>query len=138
MNPYARDRYLGDAVTTGSPQTLLVRLYDRLVVDLEGAEAAIGEQRLDRANELIGHAQDIITELRVTLKVDLWDGGPGLAQLYDYCYTELVEANLAKDADKVAIVRGLLAPLRDAWKQAALELAAADSAPTTAGVYASA
>ncbi len=123
MNSLVRDRYLGDTISTGSPQTLLVRLYDRLVLDLEGAEQAIATHRLDDANGLIGHAQDIIMELRVTLRVDAWDGGPALAQVYDFCWNELVQANVAKDEARVAAVRSLLEPLRDAWRDAALELA---------------
>jgi flagellar secretion chaperone FliS len=125
MNALVRDRYLGDAVATGSPQALLLRLYDRLVLDIQGAEHAIADRRLDTANELLGHAQDIITELRATLQVDAWAGGPGLASLYDFCRAELIQANLAKDAARAAGVRGLLEPLRDAWRDAAAQLAAA-------------
>jgi len=120
MNTLVRDRYLGDAVATGSPQTLLVRLYERLVVDLHGAEAAITERRLDVANELLCHAQDILDELRGTLRSDAWAGAPALGQLYDFCRTELVQANLGKDAARTASVRALLEPLRDAWREAAL------------------
>ena len=128
MNSLIRDRYLGDTVSTGSPQTLLVRLYDRLVLDLEGAEQAIADRRLDAANSLLGHAQDIIVELHSTLQVDVWDGGPALAQLYDFCRVELVQANVAKDAARVAGVRAVLEPLRDAWRDAALALTASDVA----------
>jgi flagellar secretion chaperone FliS len=124
MNALVRDRYLGDTVATGSPHTLLLRLYDRLVLDLQGAEQAIAERRLDAANQLLGHAQDIIVELRSTLQVDAWEGGPGLAALYDFCRAELVQANVAKDAARTAGVRTLLEPLRDAWRDAASHLAA--------------
>ena len=125
MNALVRDRYLGDAVTTASPQSLLVRLYERVVLDLQGAEVAIAEQRLGAAHELLCHAQDIVVELRASLRVDAWEGGPGLAQLYDFCRAELVQANLHKDAGRAAGVRSLLEPLRDAWREAALSLAPA-------------
>ena len=36
-----RARYIGDTVTTASPQRLLVMLYDRLALDLERAQAAL-------------------------------------------------------------------------------------------------
>lgn len=134
MNSLIRDRYLGDTISTGSPHTLLVRLYDRLVLDLEGAEQAIAGRRFDDANALTIHAQDILAELRVTLRVDAWDGGPALAQVYDFCSSELVKANVAKDESKVASVRALLEPLRDAWRDAALELATSE----VSGAYLSA
>ena len=131
MNTLVRDRYLGDAVATGSPHALLLRLYDRLVVDLQGAEQAIADRRLDAANELLGHAREILIELRSTLQVDAWEGGPGLAALYDFCVAELVQANLGKDVVRTAGVRALLEPLRDAWREAAQQLLTAPVAGTS-------
>ena len=40
-----RARYLGDAVATSSPQQVLVMLYDRLALDLERAQKAVGGGR---------------------------------------------------------------------------------------------
>ncbi|HEV7861914.1 MAG TPA: flagellar protein FliS [Acidimicrobiia bacterium] len=42
-----------------------------------------------------------------------------MAALYQFMVTELLEANVRKDAAKVASVRELVEPLRDAWHQAA-------------------
>ena len=58
-----RDRYVQDAVTTASPATLLVMLYDRLVLDLMRGESALRSGQRDAANEQLNHAQDIISEL---------------------------------------------------------------------------
>ncbi len=131
MNTTVRDRYLGDSVTTLSPQVLLVRLYERLVVDLDGAGHAIVAGDLSSTNELLGHAQDILMELRGTLDLDAWDGGAALAQLYDFCWAELVQANVTKDASRVAAVRHLVEPLCDAWREAALSLVATPADPST-------
>ena len=59
-------------------------------------------------------------ELRCSLDVDAWSGGPGLAALYTYLLTELIQANLAADADSVARCRSHIEPLRDAWTEAAM------------------
>ena len=69
-----RDRYVQDAVSTASPATLLIMLYDRLVLDLLRAEAALAEGKRDAANEQLTHAQDIVSELAATLDVNAWDG----------------------------------------------------------------
>jgi flagellar protein FliS len=118
-----RARYAADSVGTASPARLLTMLYDRLVRDLSLAEAAIATGDAQAAHNELVHAQAIIQELSASLDVDAWEGGPGLAQLYTFVQQELVAANVAKDADRVAGCRNLIEPLRDAWHQAASEAA---------------
>jgi flagellar protein FliS len=89
-SPALRDRYLADSVNTASPAKLLIMLYDRLIL-----------------------------ELRTTLDLDAWDGAAGLANLYGWLLTELIGANIKRDADRVAACRTLVEPLRDAWREAA-------------------
>ncbi|MGY1854862.1 flagellar export chaperone FliS [Modestobacter sp. SYSU DS0290] len=120
-----RNRYLGDAVTTASPQRLLVMLYDRLALDLERAEAALGAGDREQANELLQHAQDIVLELHSSLQVESWDGGPRLSALYSWLHGELVRANVRQNARVVADCRKVVEPLRDAWREAAASLTAA-------------
>lgn len=117
--PHLRDRYLQDSINTASPARLLIMLYDRLILDLMHGEEALRNDDRELANEKITHAQEIILELRVTLDLDAWDGAPGLASLYGFVLTELIGANINRDADRVAGCRALLEPLRDAWRDAA-------------------
>jgi flagellar protein FliS len=117
--PHLRDRYLQDSINTASPARLLIMLYDRLILDLMHGEEALRNDDRVLANEKITHAQEIVLELRVTLDVEAWDGAPGLASLYGFVLTELIGANIKRDADRVASCRSLLEPLRDAWRDAA-------------------
>jgi flagellar secretion chaperone FliS len=119
-----RSRYLGDSVATASPQRILVMLYDRLVLDLERAEMALDTGDRTEAAAQIQHAQDIVFELRESLRVDAWEGGPRLAALYTWMITELVQAGVKRDRNRVAACRQIAEPLRDAWRQAAASLAA--------------
>ena len=119
-----RSRYLGDSVATASPQRILVMLYDRLVLDLERAEMALDSGDRTEAAAQIQHAQDIVFELRESLRVDAWEGGPRLAALYSWMITELVQAGVKRDRNRVAACRQIAEPLRDAWRQAAVTLAA--------------
>jgi flagellar protein FliS len=119
-----RARYLGDTVATASPQQLLVMLYDRLALDLERAEIALTERDREVASAQLQHAQEIVFELRESLQVDAWEGGPRLASLYSWLLTELVQANVKGDLRRVGDCRRVVEPLRDAWRQAAASLAA--------------
>jgi flagellar secretion chaperone FliS len=117
-----RARYMGDAVTTASPQRLLVMLYDRLALDLERALTALADGNRPAAGEQLQHAQEIVLELLSSLNVDVWDGGPRLAALYNWLITELMTANIKGDANRVASCQQVVEPLRDAWRQAATTL----------------
>ncbi|RJK92822.1 flagellar export chaperone FliS [Vallicoccus soli] len=114
-----RARFVEDSLATASPARLLTMLYDRLLLDVDRAEAA--QQRGDRveAGRQLLHAQEIVLELRSSLKVDLWEGGPGLSALYGFLHSELVRANVTGDPGVTAGCRGIVAPLRDAWHEAA-------------------
>jgi flagellar secretion chaperone FliS len=118
--PALRARYLGDSVATASPARLLVMLYERLVLDLSQAEAALATGDRDSASKLLMHAQEIVIELRTSLRMDVWDGATNLASIYGFILGELIAANIQGDATKVADCLGLVEPLLDAWRQAAL------------------
>jgi flagellar protein FliS len=119
-----RARYMGASVATASPQQLLVMLYDRLALDLERGEQALVDGERQRAGEQLMHAQEIVLELRASLQVDVWDGGPRLAALYAWVLGELIQANLKGDVRRVRDCRKVVEPLRDAWREAAASLAA--------------
>ena len=125
MNPQVRDRYVADAVTTASPARLVTMLYDRLLLDLQRAEAALAVNDRAAANTALVHAQDIVIELRAALDTSAWSGAAGLASLYAWLLQRLIEANVRGDAALVAECRGLVEPLHDAWHSAARDGSAA-------------
>jgi flagellar protein FliS len=116
-------RFRAEAVATAPPAKLLTMLYDRLVLDLDRAAAALDAGRPTEAHSQLTHAQAIVHELRASLDVGAWTGADGLASLYGYVLTELVGANVARDAARVRACRDLVVPLRDAWHQAAASVA---------------
>lgn len=127
----ARRRYVTDAVQTVSPQQLVVMLYDRLLLDITRAAEALEQKDLQGVHDQLTHAQDIVLELQSSLNPDLWSGGPVLAELYSFLHAELITANVTKDPGRIEVCRGLVAPLADAWQDAAGQLtdAAADTVP---------
>jgi flagellar secretion chaperone FliS len=120
----ARNAYVDNSVATASPTRLLVMLYDRLVLDVQRAVEALRAGNHPESHNQLVHAQDIVIHLRSTLKVEVWDGGPGLASLYDWLHVQLITANMKKD---VALTEGCLSivsDLADTWRTAALQAAA--------------
>ena len=80
----ARSQYNRDAILSATPVRLLTMLYDRLLLDLNRAEAAQHTEDWPTASTNLVHAQAIISELMSSLKVDAWEGGEGLFGLYTY------------------------------------------------------
>ena len=124
MNTNARNAYLNASVTTANPQRLLVMLYDRLVLDIKRGIEAQREERYDEASTQLLHAQEIVNELRASLKADLWEGGPRLASIYDWLFGELVRANIGRDVAITEACLSIVEPLAQTWREAALALGA--------------
>jgi flagellar secretion chaperone FliS len=116
---YGVNQYQSAATDTAGPAQLVLMLFDGALVRLEIATESIEAGNAEAAHTALIKAQAIVDELNVTLDVD--KGGKvaeNLRDIYLYCSSRLVEANLAKDATIVAEVAGLLQGLRDAWDQA--------------------
>jgi flagellar protein FliS len=119
----AKNAYVQSSVETASPARLLVMLYERLVLDVRRGLEAQRVGNLPEAHNQLVHAQEIVIHLRSTLKVEAWDGGPGLASLYDWLHNELIRANVRKDPEITQGCLGIVSDLADTWKQAALQVA---------------
>jgi flagellar protein FliS len=121
----ARNAYVDNSVATASPERLLVMLCDRLVLDVQRGVAALRAGTPVEAHAQLVHAQEVVTHLRSTLRVEGWDGGPGLASLYDWLHAQLVQANVRKDAGIAEGCLTLVQDLASTWREAALQAAAA-------------
>jgi flagellar protein FliS len=119
-----RNRYVTDSVETLPPARLVTMLYDALVQDLTLAERAIASGDGAVLDARLRRAQNIVLELRSSLDTSVWAGGPGLAGLYAFVLSQLISANVQKDAAKIVACRELVEPLRDAWHRAATLAAA--------------
>jgi flagellar protein FliS len=115
----AKNKYVRDSVQTMSPGRMIIALYDRVILDLDRAEAAIGAADIYAAHTALMHAQEIVDELYTTLDVKQWPAGEKLLTIYRTVAGELLTANIPKDIERVRTCRALLTPLRDAWREAA-------------------
>jgi len=115
----ARSAYARDAVLSASPARLLVMLYDRLLLDLARAEAARAEGEGGRAVAELFHAQTIVLELSSSLETGRWSGAAGLLSLYGYLSRLIARATTEESAEPIRECARLVAPLAEAWREAA-------------------
>ncbi len=97
-------------------------LYEEAIrqLDLAIQELERKTRKLDLVHNAIVKAQDIVTELMVSL--DFEKGGDiarNLLGLYLFFNRQLLEANVRKDSTMLKDVRKLLLELKDAWAQVA-------------------
>ncbi|GAA4188950.1 hypothetical protein GCM10022219_03940 [Microbacterium oryzae] len=126
----AKQQYLEQQVASASPERLVTLLYDRLLVDIDRAAAAQDASEWLAAGPHLTHAQSIVAELNGSL-TDVWDGAEQLRGIYTYLTTRLIAANVSRDRAATTECRELVAPLRDAWHQAAAQVTA-QAAPQVA------
>ncbi|HEY6795726.1 MAG TPA: flagellar export chaperone FliS [Kineosporiaceae bacterium] len=120
----AQARYASDATATVPAGRLLTMLYDRLVQDLSVAESAMRDGDVAATGERLGQAQEILLELHATLDVSVWPDGEALGRIYLWIISELNQARLRGQPQRIADCRELVQPLRDAWHEAARTTAA--------------
>lgn len=113
------NHYQRQSVETASPAQLVLMLYDRALRALAQVRQASLPQDTELVNRELLRAQAIVSELQLAL--DFERGAPiagQLSQLYDYCMSRLIEANVRKDLALVDDVVPVIAGLREAWEQA--------------------
>ncbi|TFC52112.1 flagellar export chaperone FliS [Cryobacterium sp. TmT2-59] len=130
-----RAQFNRDAILSATPVRLLTMLYDRLLLDLNRAEAAQVVENWQIASDNLQHAQAIVSELMSSLKVDAWEGGEGLFAIYTYVSNALMSANIHRDVDRTRESIALLDPLRQTWHEAADQLPAQTTSAQFGGEY---
>lgn len=113
----AAEAYKRQQVMTATPEALTLMLYNGAIRFMnEGAEA-VQAKNFEQANTSLQKAQNIISEFRLTLKME-YEISHQLLPLYNYVYDCLVEANMKSSVEKIEEARGIITELRDAWAQA--------------------
>ncbi len=111
--------YQANSVGTADQKQLIIMLYEGVLRFVNAAESNMASfKTYDKANTNILRAQDIFTELMVSLNIE--QGGEiaqNLLNLYAYCKSQLLEANLQKKAEFLKPVKKVVSELLEAWKQ---------------------
>lgn len=118
MTNDAAGAYAATSSNTTSGPMLVVKLYDRLSVDVQVARERIEAHDVTAAHNSLMHAQRIVRVLLQALQPEMWKGGEVLQRLYNTLLDLLVKANLHKDASYLDICEVIIEPLHEAWRQA--------------------
>ncbi|MGG3925242.1 flagellar export chaperone FliS [Metabacillus fastidiosus] len=113
-NPYAA--YEQNTVTTASPGEVTLMLYNGCLKFIRQAKKAIEEVNIQAKNTNLQKAQSIVTELMITLNMEL-EVSKQMSVMYEYINHRLLEANLKNDTGILEEVEGLVTDFRDTWKQ---------------------
>jgi flagellar protein FliS len=115
MNQERVHNYRETQIKTASKGKLIVMLYDGIIRNLDIAIEAIPEKQFEVANRSILNAQDIISELIVSLNMDAGDFSNNLLNIYSFLNTRLIDANMRKVVEPLRFVRKMASELREAW-----------------------
>ncbi len=107
-------------IKTASQGKIIIMLYDEAIRQLDTSIRLLKDntREYDKVNTAILRAQDMVTELMVSL--DFEKGGDiahGLYGLYMFFNQHMMQANMKKDVEMLGTVRTQLNELRGAWDQ---------------------
>lgn len=114
-NPY--QQYQVNSINSAGKGELTLILYDGAVKFIKQGIKFLEEAKIQNAHNTIIKAQEIINHLSETLDMEYEISGR-LTSLYEYINRRLVEANLKKDKLILGEALGLVADLREVWKEA--------------------
>ena len=109
--------YRQQQVMTATPEALTLMLYNGAIKFINESIEASKKKEYEKANTSCIKAQNIISEFRLTLKME-YEISKNLLALYNYAYDRLVEGNMNEDISKLEEAKDILSELRDAWNQA--------------------
>jgi flagellar protein FliS len=109
--------YRQQQVMTATPEALTLMLYNGAIKFINESIEATKKKEYEKANTSCIKAQNIISEFRLTLKME-YEISKNLLALYNYAYDRLVEGNMNEDITKLEEAKDILSELRDAWAQA--------------------
>ena len=141
--PNALSAYRETRIRTASQGQLIVMLYDEAVKQLDLALDVLAQEaggkrdpaRIEKQNGAVVKAQEIVTELMASLDFD--QGGEiahNLFSLYNWFNRELLQANIARDAERIRAVRSMMDELRVAWHEVVAKTSAEAAGRPSGGV----
>jgi flagellar protein FliS len=125
-------RYLEASINSASPEELIVKVYDGLLLFARQALETMETRPKDiqARHDLLRRAQRACALLMGSLKLDLDSDIPGnLFRIYEFWHHQLVAANIHGDPQKVREILPLIAELRETWVEA-IKIHRAQSAAT--------
>ena len=114
-NPY--QTYQKQAVTTSKPEDLTFMLYQGMVKFIRLSKIALQNKNMEESHSYNLRAQDILSELMVTLNQE-YTISKSLLPLYDFMKIRLIEANTSKKLEILEEVEEFAVDLSETWSTA--------------------
>jgi len=114
-------RYLETSIHSASPEELIIKVYDALLLFARQALDVMETRPSDiqGRHDLLRRAQRACALLMGSLRLDLDSEIPGnLFRIYEFWHHQLVAANMQGDPQKVREVLPLIAGMRETWVEA--------------------
>ncbi len=114
-------RYLEASINSASPEELIIKVYDALLLFARQAIDVMDTRPADvqGRHDLLRRAQRACALLMGSLKLDLDSEIPGnLFRIYEFWHHQLVAANMQGDATKVRELLPLIVGMRETWVEA--------------------
>ncbi len=112
----AASLYKGTKVNTASPAELTLMLYEGAIKFCNIAELGFEQRDYEKVSNNIIKVQNIVTELRSTLDFK-YPTAKDFDVIYEYINSLLVQANIKKDPEQLALALEQIREMRDLWKE---------------------
>jgi flagellar protein FliS len=122
MNPYAQ--YQEAQFETAPKERLLIMLYDGLIRFNNAAIASLQGGQFQKGHDYCVKIQNILAELMATLNFDVdKEFAQNMFDLYEFLHAQTIQANIRKDPEILTKHHKIYLELREAWVQAAKNIA---------------
>jgi flagellar secretion chaperone FliS len=114
-------RYLEASINSASPEELIIKVYDALLLFSRQALEVMERHPSDvqGRHDLLRRAQRACALLMGSLRLELDSDIPGnLFRIYEFWHHQLVVANMQADPQKVRELLPMIAGMRETWVEA--------------------
>ncbi|MDK2830027.1 MAG: flagellar secretion chaperone FliS [Clostridium butyricum] len=110
--------YKNNSVNYASKEQLLLMLVEGAVKFCKVARQAIVDKDIKKAHDALVRAQDIFSELMVSLDISAGEWAVQLSRVYAFIKEKLIEANLKKSLEIIDEILPLVEDINETWKEA--------------------
>ena len=114
---FMAEAYKRQQVMTATPEALTLMLYNGALRFMTEGMEALRDKEYEKANVSLIKAQNIISEFRITLKME-YEISQQLLPLYNYVYDCLVEGTMKNSIEKIEEAKTIVTELRNTWNEA--------------------
>lgn len=110
--------YKNNAVNFASKEQMLLMLTEGAVKFCKIARQAIVDKDIKKSNDALIRAQNIFSELMVSLDTTVGEWAVQLFRVYEFIKRRLIDANISKNLEIIDEILPLVEDINETWKEA--------------------